>query len=1034
MAETPHEMSGLPSLSQEGLWGLCKLEDTGTAYNRGTALRLQGTLQVDRLEQALTDLLARHETLRSRYPGEEGVPTARIAAPGKVTLPVEDVSASERPLDAAVARAAEVVDQPYDLETGPLFRARLYRLGVDDHLLLLANHEIIADGLAWNTVLVDLAALYTAQVTASPAALEPPRQGFFALAQRQRQSLAEDRETLEEGFVYWKEQLQGAPVLEFPATQPRPAVLGHRGDAVVFDIDADLKSRLDAIGREQAATPFMVCLALYQLFLARYARQRDLVVGIAEAGRADPDTQGVVGFFLNALAVRVQVEEGASFRDLLEQVFEKLLGGLEYAAIPFEQVVAQLDIRRDPSRTPVFQTMFTYKDSPEALRFADLVVSEVQLPRHGAMFDLALYLTERGGSLRAELEYNTDLFDRPFMEACAAQFRDLMVRVAADPDAPVLALPWLDEAQVHELIQSRAGVSDADLPAGSFLAWVADQVQANPGRTAVSDDDGHAWTYAELWDYAGRVAAGLQAQGVARGALVGVNLERGAPMLGVVLGILRHGAAYLPLDPDFPPERLAYMVQDSGAVAVVTDDPGADFGTLPVLDPEGLADSAEPTPETPLPGGDDLAYVIYTSGSTGRPKGVAISHGNLRNFLGSLREELGITADDTLLAVTTLSFDIAGLELFLPLCAGAQVVIPAADVTGDGMALAERLADSGATLMQATPATWRMLLDAGWDGRLKQILCGGEALPERLAEALLSHSDALINLYGPTETTIWSTLERVTTEGPIRVGRPIANTRVYVLDEHGNPVPDGVPGEIWIAGAGVARGYLNRPELTDERFRPDPFVPGERMYRTGDLGRWWSDGRLEHLGRVDFQLKVHGYRIEAGEIETALEGLEEVRQAVVMARGEDEDRRLVAYLVFEPGRELLAGEMRRRLRESLPDYMVPGLLVPLEAMPLTPNGKVDRKALPDPLEAAVRKPEYEPPEGNAEQAIAGVWQELLGVEQVGRHDNFFELGGHSLLAMRVLAALAKRLPGMGLQPRDMYYMSVAQLAAMAGQD
>jgi amino acid adenylation domain-containing protein len=471
------------------------------------------------------------------------------------------------------------------------------------------------------------------------------------------------------------------------------------------------------------------------------------------------------------------------------------------------------------------------------------------------------------------------------------------------------------------------------------------------------------------------------------------------------------------------------MVESGGAGLVVSDDPTPLEAATLVTD-EALVVGADHQPEGPAPQAADLAYVIYTSGSTGRPKGVEVPHGALRNFLGSMRDEPGLSPDDVLLAVTTLSFDIAGLELFLPLCVGARVVIVSGETATNGGALAERLEASKATVMQATPATWRMVLDAGWAGRLRQALCGGEALPPELAPVLRDRADALWNLYGPTETTIWSALARVA-DGPITVGRPIANTRIYVLDPRGQVVPDGVSGELWIAGAGVARGYRNQPALTEERFRADPLVPDERMYRTGDLGRWRGDGLLEHLGRLDSQVKVHGFRIELGEIEAALEGLDEIRQAVVAARGEAQDRRLVAYIVFEQGRDLLAGEIRRALGTTLPAYMVPGLVVPLDGFSLTPNGKVDRNALRDPLEAVASVERgHEPPEGPVEGAIAAVWLELLGVGQVGRHDNFFELGGHSLLAMRAVAEVDRR-SAVRIHPRDMFFRSLSQLALVA---
>ncbi|MCC5858719.1 MAG: amino acid adenylation domain-containing protein [Ectothiorhodospiraceae bacterium] len=1020
-----------PSHAQERLWVLDKLEHVGAAYNRAAALRLQGPLAVEALERALARLIARHAVLRARYPAADGLPVVDVPPPGPVSLPVEDLSGEATPLDAAVARASDAVAAPYDLEQGPLFRPLLYRLGDTDHLLVLAVHEMAADSQSWIQVQRELAALYGEQVAGTQAGLPPRGEDFFALAEQQRRMLEEDGELLSDGLQYWQETLSHAPPLELPTSYPRGSEQRHRGDVVTVVLEPALRRQLTSLGRELGATPFMMVLALFQLLLARYSRQQDLVVGVAEAGRSDSATEGMVGFLLNVMAMRARLDRTSTFATLVEQALSAVLESLEFAAIPFDRVVGALDIRRDSSRAPLVQAMLTYErlDAPPA--FHDLVVEEVRLERRGAISDIALYAVEREDALICDFEYDIDLFHRDFVEGMAQRFERLARAVVQDPDAPVLSLPLLNEAEQQALVRERAGRVVPELATGSFLEWVREQAARRSDALAVEDEAGECWTYAQLWALAERVAAGLAGRGLGSGGLVGVNLERGAPMLAVVLGILRAGAAYVPLDPDFPPERLRYMVEDSGARLVITDDPGAAFGEAALVPPEALLEAAADAVPEHMPGADDLAYVIYTSGSTGRPKGVEIPHGALRNFLGSMRDDLGLDPEDRLLAVTTLSFDIAGLELFLPLCVGAGVLIADTDTASDGGALAELLDASGATVMQATPASWRMLLDAGWGGGLRLLLCGGEALPEGLVPGLLERGEAVWNLYGPTETTIWSTAERLASVGPVRVGRPLANTRVYVLDEAGQLVPDGVHGEIWIAGSGVARGYHGRPDLTEERFRPDPFVEGERMYGTGDLGRWTPDGRLEHLGRVDFQLKVHGYRIEAGEIEAGLEALPEIRQAVVVARGEAEDKRLVAYVVFEPGQELLAGEMRRHLMETLPHYMVPGLLVPMESMPLTPNGKVDRKALPDPLASAAGQPEYEAPESPAERVLADVWQGYLDVGRVGRHDNFFELGGHSLMAMRVLAALDKRLPGAGLQPREFYYLSVAQLAAQA---
>lgn len=1026
-------MERLPTLGQERLWALSKLEDVAGAYNQGIALCFAGELSNEALEYALSRILQRHETLRSRYPAVHGIVTVQIDPPAPVSIELEDLTIhGKSAVQQAHAHAAEALEAPYDLEKGSLFRYRLYRLASHEHLLVIGVHHIVSDAWSWSILTRELVAFYRERVTGEPATVSALSVSYFDEARWHRSRLERDLHILENDLKYWKKQLAGAPALDLPTSFSRPALQSYRGDAYSFDLPAPLRRSLEQICRQEGATLFMAMLGLFQLLLARYSGQNDIVVGIPESGRTHAATEGLIGFFINTLAIRSSFSDELTFRGLLKQVRSNVLGAIDHRALPFDRIVHEVEVERDPSRSPVFQAMFSFPsvEAPK-LDFPGLEVSEWELQRRSSMFDLTLWVGEKGQNLRCELEYRTDLFERRFVEKCAEQFVVLVEGAIATPDVPVMHFPLLTANDRRMMIEASAGPQDPALISGTFLEWMRQRVQDDGGRVAVEDEYDRCWTYSELWDYAGRVVTGLRAHGVSRGDLVGIRLERGAPVVGIALGILRSGAAYLPLDPNFPDERLEYMLEDAAAVLVVSDQPAAETGTVKTVTPEMLVSGGAVDSGLIEAHSDDLAYVIYTSGSTGKPKGVEIAHGALRNFLGSMQSEPGLAPDDTLLAVTTLSFDISGLELFLPLCTGARVVIPSYDTVADGSELADRLAASHATVMQATPATWRMLLDAGWRGRLGKVFCGGEALGEELAQELLNCADEVWNLYGPTETTIWSTAERIEQDRAVVVGRPIANTRVYVLDSDGGLVPDGVRGEIWIAGAGVARGYRKRPELTAERFRIDPFMTNERMYRTGDLGRWRLDGRLEHLGRLDFQVKVHGYRIELGEIEAALNAFVEVRQAVVMARGEGENKRLVAYVIFEASRELLAGEVRRRLANTLPQYMVPGLVVATDSFPLTPNGKVDRNALPNPIEEARPEIQYEPPKGEFERHLADIWCDLLSIPQVGRHDNFFELGGHSLLVLRAVAEIKYRT-GSDVDPRAFFFRTLSQIAAAAG--
>lgn len=1022
-----------PSTGQERLWTLCMLENVAGAYNQGLALRMTGSLNIEALAYALSRVIERHEPLRSRYPADEGSISVRIDPPRPVELPVVDCCGSSDPLAQACAQAAEALEAPYDLERGPLLRSSLYQLGHEDHLFIIGVHHLVADAWSWGVLMRELTAFYRERALDEPFAPQPLRLNYFEAAGRARRAMERDSRVLQADLEYWKAELQGAPVLDLPTSWPRPARQSHEGDVVTFEIDADLRSALEQVCRRAGATLFMGMLGLYQALLARYSGQDDIVVGIPESGRMHPETEALIGYFINTLVVRIGLTDEMTLPELLGAVRSKVLGAMEHRMLPFDRLVRELNVERDFSRSPVFQAMFSFPGmDPLETCFPGLQVTEVMLPRRSTMFDVTLWVTERGGALLCELEYRSDLFQREFMAGFAERYVTFMRQVISHPEAALMRLPLMGVQPQQAVVRGRAGRSETDWATGSFLGWVREQVAQDGARAAVLDEHGNEWSYADLWAWSARVAAGLSVRGIGRGSLVGVRLARGAPMLGVVLGILRAGAAYLPLDPDFPDGRLRYMVEDSGAELVVSDEPDVELGQATMVSPEQLLTSGQvPAAELDVARTEDLAYVIYTSGSTGLPKGVEITHGALRNFLGSMSREPGISSEDVLVAVTTLSFDISTLELFLPLCVGARVVIPDHETVTDGYELQACLATHAATIMQATPATWRLLLDADWTGRLRKAFCGGEPLSEELAREMLARVDELWNLYGPTETTVWSSLQRIEAGEPVTIGRPVANTRIYVLDRNGQLVPDGVPGELWIAGAGLARGYRKRPELTQERFREDPYVAGERMYRTGDLGRWRLDGRLEHLGRLDHQVKVHGYRIELGEIEAALEALPEVRQAVVMARGSGEDRRLVGYVLFESGRQLLAGEIRRRLGETLPQYMIPGIVVAMDAFPLTANGKVDRKALPDPVEKTVPSRRHEPPTGELEQHLADVWRDLLGVAQVGRHDNFFELGGHSLLVLRAVAEI-KRRTGRDIDPRAFFYRTLSQIAAAEG--
>ncbi|HSK03487.1 MAG TPA: amino acid adenylation domain-containing protein, partial [Kofleriaceae bacterium] len=794
---------------------------------------------------------------------------------------------------------------------------------------------------------------------------------------------------------HWRGKLAGAPdALDLPTDHPRPPVMSGDGATEWVALPTATAAALRAVGLREGATLFMTLLGAWAALLHQLTRQPEVIIGTPVRGRSMPEVEKVMGFFVNALPLRLRVDPDASFLELVRRVRAETVEAFGAQDVPFEHLVRVLDVKRDESRFPIYQAFFSYQDARQRPpRWGDLEHHNLPVFPPSAAQDVALWFLDNADGVVGGLNYNTDIIDAATAARWRRRFLALAEAIAADPDRPVRRLLEVTGEERAQLLTWNR--TEHALAPDATLTGLLAGIGQYGDRVAVRHPGG-AVTYAELAALRDRIAAALAARGVGRGDVVALLLERTPAMLGGLLGALAAGATYLPLDPGFPPSRLQLMLEDSGAKVVLTD---VDLRDVPI-DPAKVLraeDAAKAPPgAAPAPaavGPDDAAYLIYTSGSTGKPKGVRVPQRAVVNFLAAMRDRPGLAAGDRLVAVTTLSFDIAVLELLLPLTAGAEVILATREQATDGTALRALLEQHRATIMQATPATWRMLLETGWRGGAGfKALCGGEGLPPELAEALLHRVGILWNMYGPTETTVWSTCGRVELgRGGVTIGQPIDNTEVWILDEHGDLAPIGVPGELYIGGAGVALGYHNRPELTEERFVPDRFSgrPGARLYRTGDLARWRADGRLQHLGRTDFQVKVRGYRIELGEIEVALARHGAVAEAVVTAQpGPGGEQRLVAYLVARPGAAApQPAALREHLRLSLPDYMVPAVYVTLEKLPLTPNGKVDRRALPVPgggaaaaAAAAALSGEdaaFRGPRTPAEQAVATVWRELL---------------------------------------------------------
>jgi amino acid adenylation domain-containing protein len=1006
-----------PSLSfaQHRLWLLDQLEPGTATYNISAALHLQGALNVAALEQSLNEIVRRHEALRTTFIMEGGRPVQNIAPDSNLefrSLDLSDTPEAER-MGEALRRATAESQLPFDLQRGPLLRANLMRLAEQEHLLQITMHHIVADGWSFGVLTRELGLLYESYCAGrnSPLAELPIQYADYAEWQREWLS----GETLEEQLAYWRTRLGGTlPVLQLPTDRPRQAVQTFRGARHAFVIPQELSQTLTDLSQREGVTLFMTLLTAFKALLHVYSGQTDIIVGTPIANRQHAELHELIGMFINTLVMRTDLSGDPGFTELLGRVREGSLEAYAHQDVPFEKLVEELQPERDLSRNPLFQVMFILQNTPPpVLKLADQKMSLVEIDTGTSKFDLTLELTEYAEGIKGSLEYNTDLYDGETIERLAHHFHSLLSAVAAQPALRLSQLPLLTPAETCALTRWNDTATDYSTRPQLLHQLFEQQAARTPAATALVYEQEQV-TYAQLNERANQLAAYLRARGVGAEELVGVLMERSVEMVVALLGVLKAGGAYVPLDPEYPRERLSFMLDDARLRVLLTQERlreslPAETETIVCLD----TDWAEIEKQSGENAGSDadgesLAYVIYTSGSTGKPKGVQIRHRAVVNFAATMSREPGLTETDILLAVTTLSFDIAVLELFLPLCVGATTVLVSREQATDGVALAKKLVESGATVMQATPATWRLLLESGWEGReTLKILCGGEALPLELADRLVERCASLWNMYGPTETTIWSAVHQIKPgDSRILIGHPIANTTFYVLDQYLRRVPIGVTGALYIGGDGLARGYLNRPELTAEKFIPDAFdgKAGARCYETGDLARFLSDGRVELLGRVDHQVKIRGYRIELGEIETALSRHTCVREAVVVAREDGGQKRLVAYLIPEGETTPTSSELRQHLKETLPEYMLPSVFVMLDEMPLTPNGKVDRRALPAPDGISLAtQAEHTSPRTATEEILAGIWAEALHAPQVGVHDDFFDLGGHSLLATHVLS-------------------------------
>jgi amino acid adenylation domain-containing protein len=1029
------------SFAQQRLWVLDSFEPGSATYNIPAAVRLRGRLEPAWLEAACREIARRHEALRTRFAWRTDGPVQVVEPEPRVALPRVDLAALPGQACAEEARrlAAAEAARPFDLAAGPLLRTSLVRLGEEDHLALVTFHHIVSDGWSMGVFLAELAALYGAlsRGEASPLPELPVQYADFAVWQRSW--LAGD--VLEAELAYWRQQLAGVPgQLDLPTDRPRPAVQTYRGHRLAVDLPRELAEALTALGRREGATLFMVLLAAFQALLGRLVRRDDVVVGTPIAGRNRREIEGLIGFFVNTLVLRVGLDGDPGVRELLERARRVSLDGYAHQNIPFERLVEELHPERDLSFHPLFQVMLALQNPPRG-SFALPGLTLETLPSEGgtSKFDLTLSLQEGESGLRGSLEYNSDLFDAATLERWMGSFRVLLEALAAcAPEQRLSTLPWLTAAELHQVV---AGWNDTGSTGPADLCLhelIAAQAARAPDAVAVVRGTA-ALTYGDLLARAGRLAARLRSLGVGPEERVAVCLDRDLDLVVALLAVLAAGGAYVPLDPAYPAERLAFMVEDAGGRVLLTreslrDRVPAGAAAVLILDGEletantgGGLPAGEVTPE-------NLAYVIYTSGSTGRPKGVAIEH---RSAVALARWARGVFGDEELagvLAATSICFDLSIFEIFVPLAWGGRVIL--AENALELPRLGPLAAGTEVRLVNTVPSAMAELVrQEALPVSVRAVSLAGEALPGALVERIYRQGTVhrVLNLYGPSEDTTYSTFADVapgTAEPPI--GRPVDGTRAYVLDARLDPVPSGVPGELYLGGEGLARGYLGRPELTADRFIPDPLggEPGSRLYRTGDLTRWAPAGHLEYLGRLDHQVKVRGFRIELGEVEAALGQQPGVRDAVVLLREDTPgDRRLVAFVTPEEGVSLTAGELREDLRRRLPDYMVPTAFAVLAALPLTPNGKLDRAALRAPA-ATLSADGSAAPRDLLEMRLARLWESALGVERIGIHDDFFALGGHSLLAVMLLAKVREEL-GRDLPLTVLFQApTVARLAAV----
>ena len=1023
------------SAAQQRMYIVNQVQDGGMEYNIPVAMIIDGAVDTAYLTEIFRKLIRRHESLRTSFRLEEGVPVQVVHESTDFEIEwielSKDIGAKQR--DAAteqnlIGSIIEKFRRPFDLSKAPLFRAALCEISGNRYILMLDAHHIISDGMSMSIITREFISLYEGKEL-----LELPIQ-YKDFSVWQNELLKSDEIRKQE--EYWTNTFAGElPVLNVPSDYPRPAIQSLEGDEILFRIDNELLNKLKPVISETGSTLYMLLLASYTTLLHKYTDQQDIIVGSPVAGRTHSDLENIVGMFVNTLAMRNYPQHEKSFKEFLREVRNNTLNVFENQDYQLERFVKKVNIHRDASRNPLFDTMFILQNIKRSkLEISGLEITPHRFKTGNSKFDIVLVAEESEDGLEFSLEYCTKLYKKERMQKLAGHFVNILKEVAANPDKTLAEIDMLSEAEKQQILFDFNNTDLEYRKETTVHRMFEEQAAKTPDNIALVFEDDQI-TYAELNQKANILAHILKEKGVGPDYLVGIAVTRSIGMIVGILAVLKAGGAYLPIDIEYPEERTKFMLEDSGAGILLSQHSIADrlnfAGEMVYVDDSGLCTnfySKENARDSSNLGdtshADNLAYVIYTSGSTGKPKGVMLEHRSVNNFINGMTKKIDFSADKTILAVTTISFDIFVLETLLSLTKGLKVVLANESQQKEPGLMSKLIKDHKIDIVQATPSRAGMLLEySGLElfSGVKQIILGGEAFPKSLLDELSKlEGIRIFNGYGPTETTVYSTVKELTGADAVTIGRPIANTRIYILGKNNSVKPVLTAGELCIAGDGLARGYLNRPDLTSQKFVDDPFRSGERMYRTGDLAMWLPDGEIEFLGRIDHQVKIRGYRIEIGEVETEI--LKHVKEAAVIDKEDSNGTKyLCAYVVYDE--KLKVSELREQLSKELPKYMVPSYFIQLEKLPLTPNGKIDRNALPEP-DLNNKASEYVPPGNSKEEELAAVWQEVLEVDSVGVYDNFYELGGDSIKAVRI----AGRLRNYSVNVKNiMQYPTIAQL-------